>query len=78
MWELGEILAVQTNINHIEGVLVIEVRNIWDFATNYFILVITFRANPILIALIFDLFLWFSNTGSFCNFEADCYTVNIV
>ena len=56
----------------------IEVRNIWDFATYNFILVVAFCANPIFIALVFDLFLWFSNARSFCIFEADCNTINIV
>jgi hypothetical protein len=78
MWELSEVLTIQANVDHIEGILVVEVRNIWDFATNNFILVVTLCTNPIFVALAFDLFLLFSYTRSLCIFKTDRNTIDVI
>lgn len=44
MRQFGEVLAVDADIQHIEGVLMVEVRNIWDLACDDLIVIDAFRA----------------------------------
>jgi hypothetical protein len=44
MRQIREILAVDANVKHVEGILVIKMRNIRDLARNYLVFVYSLSA----------------------------------
>lgn len=55
MGQISKLLPVDAYIKHIEGILVIEMRNIWYFAADNFILVYALSTYPIRVVINFIL-----------------------
>ena len=45
---VGKFLTVQTDIDHIEGIIVVEEWDIWEFAMNFLLGICSLYADPIL------------------------------
>jgi hypothetical protein len=58
MSNFGEILPIETDVQHKKGTFVVEVRNVRDFAAYYFVLVDSLRTDPVLAVLSFGLLLF--------------------
>lgn len=77
MRQISKILTIDADVKHIERILMIEMRNIWNFTSNYLIVIYTFSAKPVGVVVKFDLFgLW--SLRSISIFKSNCYVVNII
>jgi hypothetical protein len=62
VWQFGKLLAVDADVQHIEGVFVIEMRDIGYFAADDLVFVGAFRAEPIGVVFNFVVLLLMGNT----------------